>query len=43
MIAVPIAFKNEIQSGQKVISILAADIGGTKTNVAFMRPMTVTG
>ncbi|HEV3324040.1 MAG TPA: glucokinase [Puia sp.] len=32
---VPIAFKNEIRSGQKTISILAADIGGTKTNVAL--------
>jgi glucokinase len=32
---IPIAFKNEISSGQKAISILAADIGGTKTNMAL--------
>ncbi|HET6253764.1 MAG TPA: glucokinase [Puia sp.] len=32
---VPIAFKNSPQSGQKTITILAADIGGTKTNVAL--------
>src|ERR1700722_9257762 len=32
---IPIAFKNEHQPGQQRISILAADVGGTKTNVAF--------
>src|ERR1700761_7238676 len=32
---IPIAFKNEPQSGQKPVAILAADIGGTKTNVAM--------
>jgi glucokinase len=32
---IPIAFKNEIRSGQKSVSILAADIGGTKTNIAL--------
>src|SRR6202161_309720 len=32
---IPIAFKNEIRPGQKAISILAADIGGTKTNMAL--------
>jgi glucokinase len=31
---IPIAFKNEHQPKQQRISILAADIGGTKTNVA---------
>jgi glucokinase len=31
---IPIAFKNERQPKQQRISILAADIGGTKTNVA---------
>ena len=34
---VPIAFKKEIKKGQKAINLLAADIGGTKTNVAFYR------
>lgn len=32
---IPIAFKNEILPGQKTLSILAADIGGTKTNAAL--------
>jgi glucokinase len=32
---IPIAFKHQPQPGQKTISILAADIGGTKTNVAL--------
>ena len=32
---IPIAFKNQLRSGQKSVSILAADIGGTKTNVAL--------
>src|ERR1700749_1537714 len=32
---IPIAFKNEPQPGHKSIDILAADIGGTKTNVAL--------
>jgi glucokinase len=32
---VPIAFKNSHQPGQKTLAILAADIGGTKTNVAL--------
>lgn len=32
---IPIAFKNEIRSGQKSVSLLAADIGGTKTNIAL--------
>jgi glucokinase len=32
---VPIAFKNKPEPGQKTIKILAADIGGTKTNVAL--------
>src|SRR5580658_7433115 len=31
---IPIAFKNERQPKQQRLSILAADIGGTKTNVA---------
>ena len=34
---VPIAFKQEPGELQKTISILAADIGGTKTNVALYR------
>ena len=34
---VPIAFKKEISKGQKPINILAADIGGTKTNVALCK------
>src|SRR5882757_5900742 len=34
---VPIAFKKEIKKGQEAINLLAADIGGTKTNVAFYR------
>lgn len=33
----PIAFKNEIPAGQTSIAILAADIGGTKTNMALYR------
>lgn len=32
---VPIAFKKEITKGQKAIPILAADVGGTKTNIAL--------
>jgi glucokinase len=32
---ISIAFKNQLQPGQKPVSILAADIGGTKTNVAL--------
>jgi glucokinase len=32
---IPIAFSNKPLPGQKAISILAADIGGTKTNVAL--------
>jgi glucokinase len=32
---IAIAFRNEPHPGQKTISILAADIGGTKTNVAL--------
>jgi glucokinase len=32
---IPIAFKNKPLPGQKTIAILAADIGGTKTNVAL--------
>ncbi len=32
---VPIAFKKEISKGQKPINILAADIGGTKANIAL--------
>jgi glucokinase len=32
---IPIAFKKTLQAGQKKIKILAADIGGTKTNVAL--------
>ena len=32
---VSIAFKNELKQGQQPISILAADIGGTKTNIAL--------
>jgi glucokinase len=32
-----IAFKKEISKGQKTINILAADIGGTKTNVAIYK------
>ena len=32
---IPIAFKNESVPGQKTVAILAADIGGTKTNVAL--------
>src|ERR1700754_135361 len=34
---VPIAFKEEPGQLQKTISILAADIGGTKTNMALYR------
>ena len=32
---VPIAFRKEMTPGQEAITILAADIGGTKTNVAL--------
>jgi glucokinase len=32
---IPIAFKKETSKNQKTINILAADIGGTKTNVAL--------
>ena len=32
---VPIAFKKDISKGQKTITILAADIGGTKVNMAL--------
>ena len=32
---IPIAFKNAPQPGHKTLAILAADIGGTKTNVAL--------
>jgi glucokinase len=32
---IAIAFKNEPHPGQKTVTILAADIGGTKTNVAL--------
>ena len=32
---IPIAFKNEPPQGRKTVAILAADIGGTKTNVAW--------
>jgi glucokinase len=32
---IPIAFSNKPRPGQKTIPILAADIGGTKTNVAL--------
>jgi len=34
---VPIAFRKELQNGQEPITLLAADIGGTKTNVALCR------
>jgi glucokinase len=34
---VPIAFKKEIRQGEAPIDILAADIGGTKTNIALYR------
>ena len=34
---VPIAFKKEITKGQKPVSILAADVGGTKTNIALYK------
>lgn len=34
---VPIAFKKEIRQGEGPIDILAADIGGTKTNMALYR------
>jgi len=34
---VPIAFKKEIGKGHKPINILAADIGGTKVNIALYR------
>ena len=34
---VPIAFRKEIKQGEKALTILAADIGGTKTNVALYR------
>jgi glucokinase len=32
---IPIAFRHEPTPGQKTVTILAADIGGTKTNVAL--------
>ena len=32
---IPIAFRNAPSPGQKALTILAADIGGTKTNVAL--------
>ena len=32
---IPIAFRHETTPGQKSVAILAADIGGTKTNVAL--------
>lgn len=34
---VPIAFRKELKKGQEPISLLAADIGGTKTNIALCR------
>ncbi|HXB95178.1 MAG TPA: glucokinase [Puia sp.] len=34
---VPIAFRNKVGQGQKAVDILAADIGGTKTNMALYR------
>jgi len=34
---VPIAFKHKRSRGQKPLEILAADIGGTKTNIALYR------
>ncbi|HEY4109784.1 glucokinase [Puia sp.] len=34
---VPIAFRKEIKKGQSPITLLAADIGGTKTNIALCR------
>jgi glucokinase len=34
---VPIAFKKELNKGQEPVTLLAADIGGTKTNVALCR------
>jgi len=34
---VPIAFRKELKKGQEPVSLLAADIGGTKTNVALCR------
>jgi len=34
---VPIAFRKELKKGQEAINLLAADIGGTKTNVALCR------
>jgi glucokinase len=34
---VPIAFRKELSKGQEPINLLAADIGGTKTNIAFCR------
>jgi glucokinase len=34
---VPIAFRKELQKGQEPITLLAADIGGTKTNIALCR------
>jgi glucokinase len=35
--SVPIAFRNEIKKGRESIQLLAADIGGTKTNIALCR------
>jgi glucokinase len=34
---VPIAFRKELKKGQAPIQLLAADIGGTKTNIALCR------
>jgi glucokinase len=34
---VPIAFRKEIKKGETPVSLLAADIGGTKTNIALCR------
>jgi glucokinase len=34
---VPIAFRKELKKGQDPIQLLAADIGGTKTNIALCR------
>lgn len=34
---VPIAFRKELKQGQEPITLLAVDIGGTKTNIALCR------
>jgi glucokinase len=34
---VPIAFRKELKQGQEPLTLLAADIGGTKTNIALCR------